>query len=95
MVEHKTNSQVLILDGVVGTSGKAGYLHAITVIGSGAAGTAAIHDGTGVTDTEKWRIGVSAANNSVSISGLNIYCASGIYLNLTTAFVSVEYSGAT
>ncbi len=95
MIENKTKSQVLTLDGVVGTSGKAGYIHAITVLGSGAAGVAAFHDGTGVADTEKWRIATSAANDSQSISGLNIYCPSGIYLNLTTAVVSVEYSGAT
>lgn len=93
MIETKTKSQVLTGDLVVGTSGRPGYLHAVTVLGSGAAGTAAFHDGTGVTDTEKWRIATSADGDSQSISGLNIYFASGIYLNLTTAVVSVEFSG--
>jgi len=93
MVTTKTKSQVLTADLAVGTSGLPGYLHAVTVLGSGAAGTAAFHDGTAATSTEKWRIATSANGDSQSISGLNIYFASGIFLNLTTAVVSVEYSG--
>lgn len=93
MIERKTKSQVLTADLVVGTSGIAGYLHAVTVLGAAAAGTAAFHDGTDTTGTEKWRIATAADDDSQSVSGLNIYFASGIFCNLTTAVVSVEYSG--
>jgi len=97
VITDKTKSTVLTTSGVVGTSGKAGYLHAITNNSPTAVGTVAIYDGTDTTGTLKWSITVSAtAGDSKSLSGLNIYCASGIYAALTnTVLASFEYSGCT
>lgn len=96
MVETKTNSVVLTAVGAIGTSGAAKYIHAITINSDDSNdGTASIYDGIDASGTLKWRIRVSAtAGDSRSISGLNIWCPNGAYLDLTDCgSVAIEYSG--
>ncbi len=90
----KNKSQIVTASIAAGTSGVAGYLHAITALRSGGAAVVSVYDGTDATGTEKWRIGTAnTAGDSRSIDGLNIYCASGIYVAVTNAVASVEFSG--
>jgi len=98
VITDKTKSTVLTADGEVGTSGKAGYIHAITINGNGAAaGTAQLYNGTDNSGDLRWTITcLATAGDSRSISGLNIWCPDGAYLDLTTCTsVSIEYSGCT
>jgi len=95
MIENKTSSVVIAASAVIGTSGKPGYLHGITCMHAGAAAIslAQVYDGTDATGTEKWRIGTpNTATASKSVSKLNIYCPSGIYVALSNAIVTIEYS---
>ncbi len=96
MIENKTKSQVLTASLAVGTSGKAGYLHSVTCAHAGAAALslAQVYDGIDATGTEKWRIGTpNTASASKSIHGLKIHCPSGIYVAVSNAVVTIEYSG--
>jgi hypothetical protein len=95
-ITNKTKSIVLTASGAVGTLGKAGYLHSITLMHAGAAavGTVNVYDGVGATGTEKWRLYIpNTATISTTINGLNIYCARGIYAVISNGIVTVEYSG--
>lgn len=95
MIETKTKSVVISASAAIGTSGKAGYFHGITCMhgGGGAISLANVYNGTSTAGTEKWRIGTpNTATESKSVSRLNIYCPDGIYVAVSNAIVTIEYS---
>ncbi len=95
MIETKTKSVVIAASAAIGTSGQPGYLHGITCMHAGgvAISLAQVYDGASTAGTEKWRIGTpNTATASKSISGLNIHCPDGIYVALSNAIVTIEYS---
>lgn len=95
MIETKTKSVVIAASAAIGTSGRPGYLHGITCMHAGAAAIslAQVYDGASTAGTEKWRIGTpNTATASKSVSQLNIYCPDGIYVALSNAIVTIEYS---
>ncbi len=94
MVTTKTKGVIVAASAAVGTSGRPGYLHAIVCMVSGGAATINVYDGTSTAGTEVMRItAANVAGDCNLVSGLNIYCSSGIYVAVTNAVAAIEYSG--
>ncbi len=91
---NKTKSTYFTADGQVGTAGRPGYVHAVIVVPNAAAGTADLYEGSNTTGTRRLSLmAPNVAGDARSVSGLNLWFPNGCYLDLTTAFVTVEYSG--